>query len=425
MHQFSGKSNDKTLMETRARRFLMTLWDGGGNAPPELVVARRLVGRGHQVHVLGDPTLAGAAEAMGCSFSSWSRAPHRSTLDTSDDPLKDWEIEDPLDVLRRLRDQLMSGRASDFAADTRAVIDDFQPHAVLPDAQLFGSVIAAEAAGLPVAVLNPLLWMVPTPGTGDPSILRLINRVVDGGLPELNAARAEYGLAPLTSFYEQILGADLIVVLSSETFDTASAFVPDNVRYVGPVLDDPTWIEAWESPWPESNRDPLVLVGFSSVYQNQASLMQRVIDALATMQVRALVPLGQMLQSSELVAADNVAIVPSAPYSVVLKSAAVVVSHCGHGTTMKALAAGVPMVCIPMGRDQDATADRVVNQRAGVFLTPAASPADIRAAVADVLDNDSYRTNAMRVASVIASEHQPIDVVLELEELVGLDAAEG
>src|SRR5580700_4771478 len=66
MQQFSDKSSDKTLMETRTRRFLMTLWDGGGNAPPELVVAKRLVARGHQVHVLGDPTLAGAAEAMGC-----------------------------------------------------------------------------------------------------------------------------------------------------------------------------------------------------------------------------------------------------------------------------------------------------------------------------------------------------------------------
>jgi len=30
------------------------MWDGGGNVPPELAVARRLVGRGHAVRVLGD-----------------------------------------------------------------------------------------------------------------------------------------------------------------------------------------------------------------------------------------------------------------------------------------------------------------------------------------------------------------------------------
>ena len=75
-------------MKSRPRRFLMTLWDGGGNAPPELGVARRVVERGHQVHVLGDPPLADAAASRGCTFSPWSRAPHRTTLELADDPVK-------------------------------------------------------------------------------------------------------------------------------------------------------------------------------------------------------------------------------------------------------------------------------------------------------------------------------------------------
>ncbi len=282
-------------MNSRPRRFLLALWDGGGNVPPELGVARRVVERGHRVHVLGDPTFADAAEAAGCSFSPWQRAPHRKTFDPSDDLLKDWEANDPLDALRRLRDELMSGPAAAFAADTAAAIGAFHPDAVLADANLFGSVIAAEEAGLPVVALIPNIWEVPTPGTGDPAVLRITNRVLKGGLPDLNAARAEHGLPPLTSLYDQILGADRILVLSSETFDTVSPFVPANVRYVGPVLDDPTWTEPWSSPWPESNTDPLVLVGFSSMYQNQGSLVQRVIDALSGMEVRAVVALGQML----------------------------------------------------------------------------------------------------------------------------------
>jgi UDP:flavonoid glycosyltransferase YjiC (YdhE family) len=405
-------------MSAEPRRYLMTLWDGGGNAPPELGVARRLVERGHQVHVLGDPTLAGAAEAAGCAFTSWSRAPHRATLDVSDDLVKDWEANDPLETLRGLRDQLMSGPAPAFAADTTAAIEIFRPHAVLADTQMFGSIIAAQAAGLPVAVFIPNLWVIPTPGTGDKGILRLITRVVNGGLPDLNAARAEYDLPPLTSFYDQVLEADRIVVLSSETFDSASPFVPDNVRYVGPILDDPAWVEPWSSPWPESNTDPLVLVGFTSVYQDQGPLLQRVIDALSSMEVRAVVAVGLMLKASDLVASANVAVVQSAPHNVILKDAAVVVSHCGHGTTMKTLAAGVPMVCIPMGRDQDATAARVVAEGVGVQLSPTASTADIRAAIADVLDNDEYRLQAARLAEVLASEHEPLDVVLELEQLV-------
>jgi len=412
-------------MPGRSRRFLMTLWDGGGNATPELGVAKRLVERGHQVHVLGDPTLATAAAAARCCFSSWSRAPHRTTLNVADDPVRDWEADDRLEVLRRLRDELMSGPASVFAAETSAAIGAFRPDGVLADAQMFGSIIAAEAAELPVAVFIPNLWVVPTPGAGERErvVLKLINRVVNAGLPDLNAARAEYALPPLSAFNDQILDADRILVLASETFDPASPFVPGNVRYVGPVLDDPTWAETWSPPWPESNTDPLVLVGFSSVYQDQGPLLQRVIDALSLMRVRAVVAVGRMLNAGELVATPNVAVVQSAPHNEILKDASVVVSHCGHGTTMKALAAGVPMVCIPMGRDQDATAASVVNQRAGVRLSPAASSDEIRIAIADLLDDDSYRENAACLASVLAREHHALDVVLEMEDLVGLGVA--
>ena len=66
------------MTDGRSRRFLMAMWEGGGNIPPELGVARRLIARGHQVHVLGDPTIKGAAEAVGCTFSPWRRGPHRN-----------------------------------------------------------------------------------------------------------------------------------------------------------------------------------------------------------------------------------------------------------------------------------------------------------------------------------------------------------
>ena len=37
-----------------------------------------------------------------------------------------------------------------------------------------------------------------------------------------------------------------------------------------------------------------------------------------------------------------------------------VVTHAGHGTVLKTLAAGVPMVCMPMGRDQKDNTVRVL-----------------------------------------------------------------
>jgi MGT family glycosyltransferase len=424
-------------MNTSPRRFLMTTWDGGGNVPPELGVARRLLERGHAVHVLADPTIGEAARAAGCTFSPWEQAPHRTTLDPSDDLLKDWETKNPLVMLKRLRDRFMAGPAAEFAADTADAIKSVHPDCVVPDAFLFGSIIAAQEAALPVAPLVSNIWMLPSRGapsigpgfspaktalghTRDAALLAIVNRLFRGGLPALNAARAERGLDPLTSFYDQALGADRIVVLSSETFDYASPSIPSNVRYVGPILDDPSWTEPWQPPWPDGNGNPLILVGLSSTYQNQAVLLQRIIDALSTLPVRAVATLGRMLESNDIISTPNVAVVRSAPHGSILKDASVVVTHCGHGTTMKALAAGVPMVCIPMGRDQNDTAARVVYHRAGVRISPSASSTKIRNAVQDVLANEEYRVNALRLATIIAKEHRSTDAAIELENLAGV-----
>jgi len=424
------------MTDRQARRFLMPLWEGGGNIPPELGVAKRLVARGHHVHVLADPTVGGAAEAVGATFSPWRRGPHRASLDPSEDLLKDWETKNPLVMLGRARDRFIAGPAAEYAADTAEAIVAFGPDAVVPDAFLFGSIIAAQGAPLPVALLVPNIWIMPSRGTPpmgpgfapaktvvgrsrDAAMLAVVNRLFRAGLPPINAARSAQGLAPLSSFYDQALSVERILVLSSPVFDYAAPLVPDNVRYVGPILDEPEWVQPWTAPWPVSDQRPLVLVGFSSTYQNQGPLLRRVVEALSALPVRGVVTVGQMLDAAEVTATGNVVVVGSAPHRQILAEASLAVSHCGHGTTMKTLAAGVPMVCIPMGRDQNDTAARVVYHGAGVRLSPKASADKIRKTVQLVLSDDRLRANASRLASSIADDDATADLVTELESVAG------
>lgn len=49
-------------------RFLLATIDGGGTLPPEMGLAAELVGRGHSVEVLSDPTVRASALAAGCGF---------------------------------------------------------------------------------------------------------------------------------------------------------------------------------------------------------------------------------------------------------------------------------------------------------------------------------------------------------------------
>ena len=56
-------------------RFLFVVWDGGGNVPQPLALARRLVGRGHTVEALGSRSLAERFTAAGCLYTAFRPLP--------------------------------------------------------------------------------------------------------------------------------------------------------------------------------------------------------------------------------------------------------------------------------------------------------------------------------------------------------------
>ena len=160
-----------------------------------------------------------------------------------------------------------------------------------------------------------------------------------------------------------------------------------------------------------------MLVALSSDFQDQEDLLGRIAAALSGMPVRGVLTTGKGVDPADVPAGDNIQVVRSAPHARVLQEAAAVVTHCGHGTTIKALAAGVPLVCTPMGRDQLDVAARVVHRGAGVRVEPSAHPGEIRAALQDVLDQPDYRRAAARIASVIAEETAEDRAVEEIEAL--------
>lgn len=420
---------------TGGRRFLFAAWDGGGAVPPLLSMAGALAARGHDVRVLGDPVLEDEIAAAGVRFRPWTTAPHcTSREDPSTEVIRDWEAKTPLGAFARLRDRLICGPAADFARDTTAELAESPADVVVPEHLLAGVGIAAEARGVPLALSVPNVLLlprrgVPPFGAGLKPARGRFGRARDGalgfasakmwgrGLPALNAARVELGLDPLASVFDQFGRADRLLVLTSAAFDYPSCPVPGNARYVGPRLDDPSWAEGWTSPWPADDRRPLVLVGLSSTYQDQLPMVRRVAEALGRLPVRALVTLGPAVTADDLAPPDNVVVVPSAPHGGILPHASAVITHAGHGTAIKALAAGVPLVCLPMGRDQDDTAARVVLTGGGVRLRPSASVNSIAAATRDVLDDARYRDAARAMARAMAGETRTDLAVAELEAL--------
>jgi MGT family glycosyltransferase len=208
----------------------------------------------------------------------------------------------------------------------------------------------------------------------------------------------------LSDVLEHFDHAQRVLVLTSESFDFHGHSHPPNLRYVGPTLADPPWVDDWRAPWDQDDSRPLVVVSFSSTYMAQERALASAIDGLGRVDARVLVTTGPAIDPASFRASENTTVVRSAPHAQLFSEAAVVVTHAGMGTVTRALAAGVPLVCIPMGRDQHDVAARVVHAGAGVRLRANAKPAAIRSAVERVIRERGFRAAAGRLGASITAD---------------------
>ena len=413
-----------------SKHYLFVMWDGAGSVPPEISVARELISRGHRVSVLADPTVRAEAEAVGAGFRSWREAPHITSRRPEGDMIRDYEAKSPPQMIARLTERLIARPAGVQASETVAAIRELRPDAVVSSGLLIGPQMAGEAEGLPVFALMGNIYPFPAPGlppfgTGwrpargplgrgrDAAMARVGKHLWNRALPEVNAARAGLGLEPLDSMWDQLDRAERVLLLTSQSFDFPGR-LPANIRYVGPRLDDPEWVEPWAAPPGDA---PLVLVSLSSGSQDQLGLLRKIAAVLGTMPVRGVVTTGNAIDPADVPAPDNVQVVRSAPHNRVLEQAAAVITHGGHGTVVKTLAAGVPQLVVPMGRDQLDDASRVAARGAGLRLKPSAKPARIAAALRRLLDEPAYRAAAERLGADLRTDAASGDAVRELEKL--------
>jgi MGT family glycosyltransferase len=404
-------------------RFLLAVIDAGGTVPPALSLGAELVRRGHQVRVLGDPTIETSARSGGCAFSPWREAPHFNSVAEQTAMIDALEGGRPYQAFRAAKNYAGKAMTSRFARDVVSTVRESAVEAILADG-LPGILIGAHATRRPTAALVAQTYVRPTPGlpllgtgwspgqgflgkTRDRIAPRVASRLLTPTLPRLNAVLERYELLPLDDVFELYDRCSRVLVMTSPSFDFRAPQLPGNVRYVGPQLDDPDW--AASAQWHRQGSEPLVLVAMSSIYQDQVDLLSRIAEGLRQLPVRAVLTTGRAVDPAEIQAGTNVEVLQTAPHARVLREASALVTHAGHGTVMKSLAAGVPLVCIPMGRDQKDNTVRVLRLGAGIRLSKKSTPAQIAAAITEILERPQYLAAARRFAQVLAWEaaHRP------------------
>lgn len=417
-------------------KVFQTLYASSGNAPPQLAVTRRLVEAGHEVVVLGHEASRPRIEATEAAVIPF-RTVH-PTMDSSrpeTDPLLDWQVRSPIAAGHRLRDRLYTEPVPGTAAESAAAIADLSPDVVVLDFMLFGAAIAAEAAGVPAVALVHCPYLLPTPGvppyglglrwprTGlgrafQAALRRIGAREFRPVTEAVNVERAARGLAPVDDWTDQLLSAARLLVFTAPQLDFASRVpLPGNVRYVGPAFE-PTE-EEWTSPWPPEDDRPLVVVSLSTTYMRQEDLARRVLAAVGDLPVRVLLTAGPALDTSLLRPGANTVVVPFVPHRAVFPQASLVITHAGWGTINAGLSCGVPLVCIPCGRDQPDGARRVADAGAGVVVSKSASERRIRAAVVKALEDPGLRAGAARMATALGQRDGAEVALGELVDVAG------
>ncbi|HYD85972.1 MAG TPA: glycosyltransferase [Vitreimonas sp.] len=416
------------------RSFLLATWEGGGSVPPVLDLARRLAERGHHVRVMSDACNRPESEAAGARFIAWTRAPSKPQRSREFDTWDDWSQANPAEGFANLMQNVLVGPALAFAQDLSEELRREPADLVVSSEMLFGVHMGCEALGQRHVLLGVNIPLFPLPGfiplgPGLKPARTVAERALHAeaaamneamlaaSLPELNAARAALNLAPIARMLDQHGAADAQFIATARAFDFAPATLPAKICYVGPLLGEPAWAGVWRSPYAAGDRRPLALVSFSTTFQNHAGVLQRVIDAIATLPMKAVVTLGGSIGAEELRVADNVQLLASAPHSAVLSDAAIAVTHGGHGTVMKALAAGKPLIILPHGRDQEDNAVRVTERGAGLRLDRDADTEAIRAALSKLLLEPAYAHAAEALGAAIRREIETSPLLAKLEAL--------
>lgn len=397
-------------------------------------IAAALLARGHGVRVVGPRGRRDSYESLGARFEAYEHAPEHDAGAPETDIVRDWEARTPLGAFARMRDNLMFGPALAFAREVEAAIARERPAGAVIDYMLTGAAAGARSACVPAAALVHNVYPLPVAGVPpfglglapargpagrlrDRVLGRVALRPFAVGLDTLNEARRELGLPDVAQLGALMDDFAAVLVAVPREFDLAAgAPRPSAVRFVGHMAP-PASRQTWQGPWPPDDPRPLVLVSLSTTFMDQRALAARILKALGGMNVRALFTAGPALRLDDLPVPDNVVVAGFVPHDAVMRQASAVVTHAGLGTVAAALCAGVPLVCIPSGRDQPDNAVRVVEAGAGVRLRGGAPPARIRSAIERALTDPGLRAGARRMQQAFACDGAAATVAI-LEKMI-------
>ena len=391
---------------TPPSRFLVAAFGDPGHVFPAIALGRALAERGHRVTIETWEERRAAVEGAGLGFAA----------------AEEYRMFPPPDP-----DSPEGAHAAEAARALLPLLEDMRPHAVVSDILTLAPALAAEAAGVPLATLIPHIYPVVEPGLPFFAVglrpprtrlgrlvwrqgQRALNVGLEQGRDDLNRQRARLSLPPTERFHGGI-SPDLALVGTFPQLEYPRTW-PAGVEVTGPL--------SFELPHPEielpQGDDPLVLVAPSTAHDSANHLVRTALEALAGEPVRIVATTNRVVPQSPIEVPGNAILVDWLSYSQLMPAASLVISHGGHGTVARALAAGTPLLISPFIGDMSETAMRVGWAGAGLSLPwRLCRPSPLRWAARRILDEPSFAIRAGEFAAW-AKEHDGAERGAELVE---------
>ncbi len=397
------------MTPTRDRlRIFLGAFGQPGHAFPMLALGARLAARGHEVTFETWARWREHVEAEGMRFLA---APEYPVFPTRERPLKPYEAV----VLA--------------TAHTRPALRDCSPHVVVHDVLTLAPAMAGELEGVPIATLIPHLHPSSAPGfppyafgarlprtRAGRRLWRALERPVEAGLrqgrAELNETRRRLGLPPVTRLHGGI-SAQLCIVATFPQLEYSRQW-PKEVHPVGPLM--------WEPPYghvePPPGDEPLLLVAPSTAQDPGHRLLRAALVGLAEEHVRVLAATNRKPLDRPVSVPANARLVEWVSYSKSMPGCALVITHAGHGTVVRALSSGCPVLAVPHSGDMGENAARVDWAGVGVRLPwRLLGPLTLRLAVRRALASPELAAQAGKLAGWAAANDGASRASALVEEL--------
>ena len=165
---------------------------------------------------------------------------------------------------------------------------------------------------------------------------------------------------------------------------------------------------------------PLVLVAPSTAHDPDHRLLHAALLGLSDLPVRVLATYNHRLPSRPLPVPENARVVDWLSYSRTMPLCDLVICHAGHGTVVRALSSGCPVLACPALGDMSENAARLDWAGAGIRLPRRfLSPRSIRLAVERALEDPAISLRARELGNWAREHDSGATAARLVEELAG------